>query len=232
VLRRPIVVLLAAMACRPAEEPTQTPADEPTSPTEPIATATTVRPAMVIASAKPTPAPAEPPWKPEDVSRIRAVQPLVHAAAREYGVDPNVMNAIIWHESKFHAKAKGPGGAAGLMQLMPTTSKGLAKRLGVPNRPYDPKFNVQAGAYLLSRLLKIFDGDLDLALAGYALGHVAVKRRLEAGEPLPERTQRFIARVHTWSAAFAAADELKERRTRAQGSAVPRGQLAHVVAQR
>jgi soluble lytic murein transglycosylase-like protein len=213
VLRSRIVILLAAMACRPAEQPTQAPADEPTSPTEPIATTHTVRPAMVVASAKPEPVAAKPPWKPEDVSRIKAVLPLVRAAAREHGVDANVMNAIIWHESKFHAKAKGPGGAAGLMQLMPTTSKGLAKRLGVPNRPYDPKFNTQAGAYLLSRLLKIFDGDLDLALAGYALGHVAVKRRLEAGEPLPERTQRFIARVHAWSAAFAAAPELHEKRT-------------------
>ncbi|HWB79626.1 MAG TPA: lytic transglycosylase domain-containing protein, partial [Nannocystaceae bacterium] len=131
------------------------------------------------------------------------------------------MNAIIWHESKFHAKAKGPGGAAGLMQLMPTTSKGLAKRLGIPHRPYDAKFNVEAGAYLLSRLLKIFEGDQDLALAGYALGHVAVKRRIEAGEPLPERTQKFIARVHAWSAAFATAPELHDKPARSSRATAP-----------
>ncbi|MBK6921147.1 MAG: transglycosylase SLT domain-containing protein [Deltaproteobacteria bacterium] len=151
---------------------------------------------------------AAPPWTDADLPRIRALQPKIRAAAQRHGVDPHVMNAIIWHESHFNASARGPGGAAGLMQLMPTTSKSLAKRLHRANRPFDPDFNLDAGAYLLSRLLTIFDGDLDLALAGYALGHVAVRRRLEAGEPLPDRTQRFIAKVHAWSAAFAQLDEL------------------------
>ena len=45
--------------------------------------------------------------------------------------------------------------------------------------------------------------NLDLALAGYGLGHGAVKKRLEAGEPLPDRTQRFITRVESWLQAFA-----------------------------
>lgn len=160
------------------------------------------RPAVAVEPATP-PAPIEVPWAPDDLPRIVAVQPLVHAAAHRHGVDPRVLNAIIWHESRFHAAARGPGGAAGLMQLMPTTSKGLAKRLGRANRPYDPAFNVEAGALLLSRLLTIFDGDLALALAGYGLGHGAVKRRIEAGEPLPERTQRFVARVQSWVPAFA-----------------------------
>lgn len=131
------------------------------------------------------------------------MQALVHESAGRHGVDADVMNAIIWHESKFHTKARGQGGAAGLMQLMPLTSKGLAKRMGVAHRPYDPEFNVEAGALLLSRLLDIFDGDLRLALAGYGLGHAAVKRRLTAGEPLPEKTERFVARVERWATAFA-----------------------------
>ena len=211
--------MLAATACRPTEEPTQAPVADRPAVEDPAPT--NMRPGMVIATAKPEPLPAEPPWRDEDVARIKSVQPLILAAAREHGVDPNVMNAIIWHESKFHSKAKGPGGAAGLMQLMPTTSKGLAKRLGIPHKPYDAKFNVQAGAYLLSRLLKIFDGDQDLALAGYALGHVAVKRRIEAGEPLPERTQKFIARVHAWSAAFAAAPELQGKPARTSRATAP-----------
>ena len=199
---------LALVGCRPTATtpPTPAPAAAPRDPAiAATATHTAVAPEMV--PPRPEPAPP-PPWTAEDLPRIRAVQPLVHDAADELGVDASVVNAIIWHESRFNAKAKGPGGAAGLMQLMPTTSKSLAKRLGRAHKPYDPAFNVYVGAYLFSRLLTIFDGDQDLALAGYALGHVAVRKRVAAGEPLPERTQRFIAKVHGYAAAFASAPEL------------------------
>lgn len=144
-----------------------------------------------------------PPWDDDDLPRIRAVAPLVERAAARHGLDPGILDAIIWHESRFQPKARGPGGAAGLMQLMPSTSKGMAKRMGVANRPYDARFNVDAGALLMSRLIEIFDGDVDLALAGYALGHGAVKRRIAEGEALPERTQRFIRKVNAWAPAFA-----------------------------
>jgi soluble lytic murein transglycosylase-like protein len=154
----------------------------------------------------PTPVRIEPPWTDEDLPRIRKYQPLVRTAAQQYGLDPHVLNAIIWHESKFHANARGPGGAAGLMQLMPSTSKAVAKQLGRANKPYDPKYNVAAGAWLLHRLLEIFEGDEELALAGYALGSGAVRKRLAAGEPLPDKTQRFIRRVDEWSQAFATAE--------------------------
>lgn len=189
-------------ACRPA---TQSPPPSP-PPAEPDATAPAGAPQAVVIEPPPVAAhvsKVDPPWSLSDIPRIAAVQGLVHAAAQRHGVDPNVMNAIIWHESKFHVKAKGPGGAAGLMQLMPLTSKSLAKKLGRAHRPYDAEFNIEAGAFLLSRLLTIFDGDLRLAIAGYGLGHAAVKKRLAAGEPLPEKTERFIAKVEKWSVAFA-----------------------------
>jgi soluble lytic murein transglycosylase-like protein len=190
-------------SCAPSTStttPDPAPAPEPT----PV-----VAPAKVEPAKPPEPEPpktVERPWTDADVPRIRKYQSLVHAAAQEYELDPHVINAIIWHESKFHADARGPGGAAGLMQLMPSTSKAVAKKLGRKNRPYDPKYNVAAGAWLLHRLLEIFDGDQDLALAGYALGSGAVRKRLAAGEPMPEKTQRFIRRVHDWSQAFAAAE--------------------------
>lgn len=147
-----------------------------------------------------------PPWRKEDEARIRKYQPMVAVAARRHHVDPHVLNAIIWHESRFHPEAQGPGGAAGLMQLMPRTSRDLAKKLGRWHRPLDPEFSVEAGAYLMHRLLVKFDGDLDLALAGYAIGSGGVRKRLEAGEPMPERTQRFVTKVKRWRQAFAHAD--------------------------
>jgi soluble lytic murein transglycosylase-like protein len=203
---RSLAVLLALTMTSSCEPRQSTTPDDASPPPEPAPIATAPEPP------RPEPKPIEPaeievPWTDADVPRIRKYQSLVHAAAREYDLDPHVINAIIWHESKFHANARGPGGAAGLMQLMPTTSRAVAKKLKRANRPYDPKYNVAAGAWLLHRLLEIFDGDERLALAGYALGSGAVRKRLEAREPLPDKTQRFIRRVGEWSKAFAAAED-------------------------
>jgi hypothetical protein len=148
----------------------------------------------------------EPPWREQDWPRIAKVQPVVKAAAAEHGIDPHLINAIIWHESKFHPRVTGPGGSAGLMQLMPSTSRALARKLGRPHRPYDVRFNVEVGTYLLARLMKKFDGDERLALAGYGLGSGRVRGLLNAGKPLPARTERFIAKVQRWREAFAQAD--------------------------
>ncbi|HET6583882.1 MAG TPA: lytic transglycosylase domain-containing protein [Nannocystaceae bacterium] len=188
-------------------EPTAStpPSDASPPPTPPVVAARPVVPPPKVVPPPEAP-PIEPPWTDEDVPRIRKYQGLVHNAAQQYDLDPNVLNAIIWHESKFHANARGPGGAAGLMQLMPSTSKAVARKLGRANKPYDPKYNVAAGAWLLHRLLEIFEGDEELALAGYALGSGAVRKRLAAGEPLPDKTQRFIRRVDEWSQAFAEAE--------------------------
>lgn len=189
-------------------EPTaSTPPSDASPPPEPrVVAVQPVEPPPRQVEPLPTLPAIEPPWTDEDVPRIRKYQPLVYSAAKEYGIDPHVLNAIIWHESKFHANARGPGGAAGLMQLMPSTSKAVARKLGRANKPYDPKYNVVAGAWLLHRLLEIFEGDEELALAGYALGSGAVRKRLAAGEPLPDKTQRFIRRVDEWSQAFANAE--------------------------
>ena len=138
----------------------------------------------------------------EDLVRIRRVQPIVKRAAAEHGVDPSLVNAVIWVESKFHARARGPAGARGLMQLMPRTSASLAKKLGMPHQPYDPKFNIMAGTHYLARLVKTFDGDERLALAGYSRGAGRIKAMVANGDPLPDGTQRFIGKIMRAKATF------------------------------
>lgn len=161
----------------------------------------TVAPPLDVEEPEPaaTPEPVDDfePLKLSAVQRQRAlkVQALVATAAEEHGIDPNVLNAIIWRESKFNPKARNPSGARGLMQLMPVTGKAMAKKLGRSFRPYDPEFSIQAGAKLLSILLQRFDQDLELALFGYARGSGGVRKWQREGGPKPERVVAFVAKV-------------------------------------
>lgn len=129
------------------------------------------------------------------IARILDQQARVNKYALAHDVDPDLVNAVIWVESKFDRKARGPAGAVGLMQLMPRTAGSLAKRLKRRSRPYDPDFNIDAGCLYLHRILSRFDGDERLSLAAYNRGVGKVKSWLEAGEPVPERTAAYVDRV-------------------------------------
>lgn len=129
------------------------------------------------------------------LERAKKVQPFVAAAAIEYGIDPNLINGIIWAESKFNPKARNRSGAKGLMQLMPRTGKAMAEKVGRPFRPYNPEFSVLAGGKLLAILLERFRGDETLALFGYARGSGAVRKWQNNGGQIPEGVRKFIARV-------------------------------------
>ena len=96
---------------------------------------------------------------------------LIVSAAERHGVDPLLVAAIVQAESSFDTEAVSPRGALGLMQMMPTT----AEQLGVADA-YDPSQNLDAGVSYLAYLLRRFDDDLVLALAGYNAGPGAVDR--------------------------------------------------------
>jgi soluble lytic murein transglycosylase-like protein len=114
-------------------------------------------------------------------------KPMIDRAARFWGVDPDVITAVIEHESRFQPNATNPtSGAIGLMQLMPATAKGL----GIQN-PYDPAQNIWGGAHVLSTQLQRFHGDLRLALAAYSAGAGAVERY--GGVPPYAETTQFVS---------------------------------------
>ena len=114
-------------------------------------------------------------------------KPMIDRAARYWAVDPDVITAVIEHESQFNPNATNPtSGAMGLMQLMPATAKGL----GVQN-PYDPAQNIWGGAHVLSTQLQRFHGDLRLALAAYSAGASAVDKY--GGVPPYAETTQFVS---------------------------------------
>jgi soluble lytic murein transglycosylase-like protein len=136
-------------------------------------------------------------WPSAQREQIAAVQPHVQAAARQHQLDPRLINAVIWVESKFNARARGPGGTQGLMQLMPATARELAERLGERSRPLDPGFNVRAGSLYLARMIRKFGGNTDLGLAAYHGGPGHVLKWHKAGKRgVPEGSRKYVEKIH------------------------------------
>ena len=97
---------------------------------------------------------------------------LIFTYAKAYDVDYKLVAAVIAQESRFNPQAKSSVGALGLMQVMPSTAKGVAKRLKLEN--YDllnPRDNVQIGVKYLDMLRSEYDGDCNLILAHYNGGY-------------------------------------------------------------
>lgn len=117
------------------------------------------------------------------------IDALVASAAAKYGLDPHLIFAVMRQESGFKSRAVSPKGASGLMQLMPAT----ARRLGVQNI-FDPAQNIDGGARYLRFLLDNFDGDVELALAGYNAGEGAVARYGNRVPPYRE-TMNYVQRI-------------------------------------
>ena len=115
--------------------------------------------------------------------------PLVSTVAKEHGLDPALLHAVITVESGYNPKARSPKGAAGLMQLMPET----ARRYQVTDI-WDPLQNLSGGARYLRDLLAMFSNNLGLALAAYNAGESAV---IQHGNRIPPyaETRSYVPRV-------------------------------------
>ena len=113
---------------------------------------------------------------------------IVRSASNRYGVDPNLIWAVMKVESDFNPQAVSKKGARGLMQLMPAT----ARDHQVDN-VHDPSENIQAGVRHLRLLLDRFRGNLRLGLAAYNAGTKAVERYRNI--PPFSETRSYVRRV-------------------------------------
>lgn len=150
---------------------------------------------------------------------LRARYPLryeqiIRTHAANYDLEPSLLAAVIYTESRFEPEARSSAGAVGLMQLLPDTAQGIALRTGgdafVVSDLLDPELNVRYGSWYLRHLHRRY-GSLRLALAAYHAGQGNVDRwrAQRSGIVFPE-TRQYVARVLSAQRKYAAAypDEL------------------------
>jgi soluble lytic murein transglycosylase len=101
----------------------------------------------------------------------------IRAAARRYGVEPALIKAIVWRESRFHSEARGRAEEIGLMQLREEAAREWASAEHVQpfehEHCFDPGTNTLAGTWYLRKLLRRYvltDNPLPYALADYNAG--------------------------------------------------------------
>jgi soluble lytic murein transglycosylase len=141
---------------------------------------------------------ASPPW----YERLRyplKYKAIVRGHARNYDLEPALLAAVIYQESKFQPDVRSKSGAIGLMQLLPGTAQGIAIRTGGsrfrPDDLYDPELNVRYGSWYLRHLLRRY-GDEETALAAYNAGQQNVDRwRSEGGGIRFAETRHYVRRV-------------------------------------
>jgi soluble lytic murein transglycosylase len=137
---------------------------------------------------------------------------IVRGHADNYSLDPALLAAVIYQESKFKANARSTSGAIGLMQLLPDTAKGIALHTGGSafrvDDLYDPEINVRYGAWYLRHLLRKYRDERS-ALAAYNAGQDNVDRWRRNGQEIQfSETRAYVDRV----------EQLKEIYRNAYGS--------------
>jgi soluble lytic murein transglycosylase len=101
-----------------------------------------------------------------------------------YHLDPALLAAVIYEESRFRPTTRSSAGAIGLMQLLPSTARGIAIRTGgkhfkIPGDLENPDLNVRYGSWYLNHLRQHYHGNTALALAAYNAGQANVDRWLQ-----------------------------------------------------
>jgi soluble lytic murein transglycosylase len=143
---------------------------------------------------------------------LRARYPLeyehmIRVHAQNHELDPALLAAVVYVESRFDPNATSPAGAIGLMQLLPDTAKGIALRTGgerfVVADLRNPDINIRYGSWYLDHLLDQYD-DMSVALAAYHAGPGNVDHWREEGLGIPfSETRDYVSKVERLRAVYA-----------------------------
>jgi soluble lytic murein transglycosylase len=123
------------------------------------------------------------------VARVPGLTGIIESASEEFGVNANLIQAVIEVESMYRAKAVSKVGARGLMQVKPSTAEWIAGKMRLPyggaETLFEPETSVRIGTAYLAYLTNKF-GDVGHAVMAYNLGPTALTVRLRNEEELPD----------------------------------------------
>lgn len=129
-----------------------------------------------------------------NLTQKEQIEDAVKKASKKYGIDANLIKAVIKTESNFNPNVVSRAGAKGLMQIMPSNFKNL----GISN-PFDIYQNVDGGTKLLKQYIDKYNGDIQMALMAYNGGPTRMKNRgvtsIEHIYKMPKETQNYVKKV-------------------------------------
>ncbi len=138
-------------------------------------------------------------WKAQQPQET-VFDPIIVNVARNEGVDPFLIRALIWRESRFDPLTHGNADEHGLMQVTPDVGQLWAKVNKVDNynddRLYDPETNIRVGTWYLNRSIKRWsqtDDPITFALAEYNAGHSNALKWVDPLAPLSHTA--FLDRI-------------------------------------
>jgi soluble lytic murein transglycosylase len=137
----------------------------------------------------------------KDWTDYRRFDSLIVKVAREYNLDPRLIKAVVWRESRFQADMTGRNGERGLMQVSEIAARDWAAAKGVrdlrPEQMLTPEMNLEIGTWYLSKAVQRWnseDNAVPFALAEYNAGKSRVDRWIRTalqkkkGQPVTAET--------------------------------------------
>lgn len=141
-----------------------------------VATEQIEAPETIPEETQPETTATEPPVVLYDVPLTEELQLHIIQESEAHGIDPAVIIAMAWRESRYKATAKGDSGKSlGLLQIQPKWHKARMERLDCPDL-LDPFQNVTVGVDILADLLDKYDGNISKALMAYNAGAAGANR--------------------------------------------------------
>jgi peptidoglycan lytic transglycosylase len=136
----------------------------------------------------------------------RTIYPLeyegtIREVSAAHDLEPTLVAAVVYTESRFRPEVQSHRGAYGLMQLLPRTATFIRDRSGIEGDYRDPRVNLRMGAWYLSYLEDRYMGDERLMLAAYNSGEGQVdawisEKGFDVGEDIPfQETREYVENV-------------------------------------